>query len=498
MEVKFMKKQLSCLCPVITQVQSQEQTQELKLPDGFPDIGKILGCWGQTVIRGKEWRRTSMNVNGGVMAWVLYAPEEDAIPRVMDAWIPFQTRWEFPESVEDGQIIVKPLLSNLDARNVSARKIILRAGIDLMGLAMEATKMEIAVPGDIPPDVELLTRNYPVDVPVEVGEKQIQLEENLTLPETGENIHRMIGYTLSPSVEETKILANRLVMRGKAVFKLRYLTSDEQLRTMSKEFPFSDYAELDRDYDEHAYAWILPVLTALEVDLAEDMHLMVRASIATQYTVFDRTILEVAEDAYSPRREISVVSESAKLPVLLDNRIVEISADGSDRNLRQPIDMEAFVKHPSLCMDDDGLKICLTGDVQIVQRDEEGALAQQRVRLEGDAGYPSAEQNLIQLWLDDEKEFECTGNDNERYIRNVYCVRTLAYSGEAIKMVSGLNMGEYTEASPDRPSMILRRANDDSLWSLAKKCGSTVDAIRAANHLDEEPEEGRMLLIPVI
>ena len=66
-----------------------------------------------------------------------------------------------------------------------------------------------------------------------------------------------------------------------------------------------------------------------------------------------------------------------------------------------------------------------------------------------------------------------------------------------IPMVTGLEMGELQQPDPNRPSLILRRSGGQSLWELAKAHGSTVDAIRGANRLEEEPDETQMLLIPV-
>ena len=59
-------------------------------------------------------------------------------------------------------------------------------------------------------------------------------------------------------------------------------------------------------------------------------------------------------------------------------------------------------------------------------------------------------------------------------------------------------MGEENRPDPGRPSLILRRAGEGSLWDLAKASGSTVSAIRSANGLEEEPLDDRLLLIPVI
>ena len=65
-------------------------------------------------------------------------------------------------------------------------------------------------------------------------------------------------------------------------------------------------------------------------------------------------------------------------------------------------------------------------------------------------------------------------------------------------MVAGLELGELEEPDPTRPSLILRNAAGESLWSLAKNNGSTVSAILAANGLDGEPGQKQMLLIPVV
>ena len=65
-------------------------------------------------------------------------------------------------------------------------------------------------------------------------------------------------------------------------------------------------------------------------------------------------------------------------------------------------------------------------------------------------------------------------------------------------MVMGLELGEEQARDPDRPSIILRRSDGTRLWDIAKKAGSTVEAIRKANSLEGEPAPGQMLLIPVI
>ena len=82
-------------------------------------------------------------------------------------------------------------------------------------------------------------------------------------------------------------------------------------------------------------------------------------------------------------------------------------------------------------------------------------------------------------------------------LRGESILQTQTSARSGIPMVTGLRIGEEREADPNRPSLILRRAGKGRLWDIAKSTGSTVEAIQAANRLSEEPEESRILLIPV-
>ena len=76
-------------------------------------------------------------------------------------------------------------------------------------------------------------------------------------------------------------------------------------------------------------------------------------------------------------------------------------------------------------------------------------------------------------------------------------VRLVSSARQELTQVTGMTLGEEKEPDPARPSLILCRAGSRSLWQIAKASGSSVEAIRRINELTDEPESGRMLLIPV-
>ena len=497
MEIKFMKKPLKCLQPFFSQIHTQEQTQEIRLPDAYPDIGKILGCWGQVLMRGKEWRSTSMGANGGVMAWVMYAPEDGTQPRVVDVWIPIQCRWDLPENADDGVMTLRPVLTSLDGRGISARKIMVRTCVDTFAQAMRKESLEVAQPPEISDDIQLLTRSYPMELPVEAGEKQVQLEETFSLPGNLPPIRRVICYNLFPDITEKKVLGNRLVFRGQSRLELLYMTDTDEIQHWETEVPFSQYTELDDDYTPGATAWIMPMLTAMELDLTEDKQVNIRAGIAAQYTVFDRSILNVVEDAFSPMRDVVPNTQQMQLPILLDSTEMELQAEGTLQDAERLLSVSPYGEYPTLYLDQDSLQIRMDGQFQTLYQNAQGQMMGDTVRFSSSVPFSSAMENQTHLWMGNPAKPEFLPSADGFSVRSSYPVSMQVYSGQTIPMVTELELGELRQPDPNRPSMILRRVNNEDLWALAKGYGSTVSAIREANQLADEPSDGQMLLIPI-
>ena len=202
MELEFEKEKVSYLGDAVREIQNVEVTQELKLPDGLPDVGRILASWGQEILRGKEWRMDSILLTGGVMVWVLYAPEEGGSAQSLNTWIPFQMKWDLPENTQEGRIRTKCLTRFVDARSVSPQRVMVRCGVGALAEALVPAEAEISRPGEVPEGVELLRSKYPIVLPREAGEKAFFLEEELT-PVGAEKI---LYYTLSPEIQEQKVM----------------------------------------------------------------------------------------------------------------------------------------------------------------------------------------------------------------------------------------------------------------------------------------------------
>ena len=96
MELVFEAQSIDYLRPVFTKAAAQEQTQELIVPDSYPDCGRIVFTGACAVMRGKEARDGSVVVTGGVRAGLLYVPEDGTEPRALSCYLPYSIRVDDP------------------------------------------------------------------------------------------------------------------------------------------------------------------------------------------------------------------------------------------------------------------------------------------------------------------------------------------------------------------------------------------------------------------
>lgn len=498
MELDFLKKPMDCLRQAAWEIKNEEQTQDLKLSETMPDIGRVLGAWGQVLIRGKEWRGSSMNVSGGVLVWILYEPEDGSALQTVETWVPFSLRWDFPQTKQDGSMLINCLLRSVDARSVSARKLLIRTVVCAGGEALEPVKCDLYAPGDLPEDIRLLKKTYPVCVASEAGEKAFILEDELVLPSNMPDAVKLLSCGVLPMIRESKIVAGKAVFRGTVNLHLLYLGVDGIVYTRDFDLPFSQYSELDKEYGEGVKLRVQMAVTDLEPELQGDGRLRIKCGLVGQYVVYDCPLVEVVEDAYSTRRNVSVKLQTIPLLQLLDhtgwNEEVQVTMPDVGG---KSVDVVMLCGHPTAGRTEEGHHLQADGTFQMLYYDQDGKLQS------GAAGWTANQE----LNVDSRCRLMsvCSGESSEQALMGAgdatlsgkLCWEVLTITDSGFDAVCGMEIGEERLSPEDRPSLILCRADQESLWSIAKRCGSTVEAIQEANGFEGEPENGKMLLIPL-
>jgi len=482
------------------ELRSLEQTQELRIPEGMPDVGRVISAWGQVVLRGKEWRDRGLGVNGGVMMWVLYQPEGDAGLQRLESWIPFQERIDMPPSPEDGTIRIQTVLRSADARNVSSRKLMLRCGIGLLVQALVPAQAEIGVPGEMPEDVELLRNRYPMMLVRETGEKTFMVEEELELPGSVSPIDRLVYFQMEPELVDQKVIGSRAIFRGVGNLHMLYWNQEEKLCVYDFQVPFAQYTELDRDYEDEANVSNLLCVTSLELDVGEDGILHLRCAMVSQYTVQDRSVLDLVEDAYSPCRDVTITSEALTLPAILDSSFHTMDLSGKlTGGEGTMVDVSFQPGLPRISRTDSGIQAGAEGRFHALTQDKSGKINAQEDRAEEKYQQNShvTTDTVCFSWRKGAVTSRREGSDWRVDTQMVLDLSSI--SSHSMNVVTAIELGPEREPEEERPSVIIRsKGKNERLWDIAKRCGSTVGAITRINGLEGEPEEDTLLLIPVV
>lgn len=498
MEMQFDKIPVTYLQKLTDQLRTQEQTLEVRLPEGMPDIGRVLGAWGQVIVRGKEWNGDSMAVACGVMVWVLYAPEDEDSVRSVEAWLPFSMKWELPETRHDGKILVSCQLKSVDARSTSARKLMVRATLGAMGQAWQPGQVQLAVPAELPEDVELLKTTYPLMLPQEAGEKAFVLEEQLELPSAGAKAEKVLYYSMQPEIVDKKVMADKVVFRGNGMLHVLYRAEDGRLYTADYDLPFSQYAELDGAYEQEPAVLVCPCVTSVDVALDENGLLQLKAGILGQYLLCERTIVSVVEDAYSPNRTVTLMQEQLQLPAILDWVSQTVHAEQTmQADAQQIVDLAFYPSYAHTERTDTGMCVPLLGQFQMLYYDASGELRSGMSPWEGQWCMNAADNCAVDMQISPVGRPQAVPGTENVQLRGEVGLDAMTTAGQGLTMVTGLALGELEKPDPNRPSLILCRKGNDRLWDVAKRSGSTAERIMQANHLEGEPDSDLILLIPV-
>lgn len=502
MELAFEKNAVDHLQKLVCQVVNQEETAETVVPDSLPDVGRIVGCWGVPVIRSKEWRQSGMGVAGGVTAWVLYVPEDESAPRQVAVYLPFTMKWDFPPTEQEGQMQVSCRLRSIDARMVNSRKILVRASLSCRGEAFCPGQAVFYTLESPPKELEVLRQRLPLQLPTELTEKSFLLDEELELPGGTPAVSQIVAYQIQPALSDAKVLGEKAVFKGSCSLHFLYMTPEDRLAVWDFELPFSQYTELARTYDQEEELQAELVMTGVEVTADEDgRRLRLKCSIVAQCLVLARQTVDLVQDLYSLRHTVTPQVQAIPMKNRLDRQQLREQAEGSfPLNSGTLVDSTVLPDHPKLRREGAEMLVEAPVTCSILYYDEAGLLQGRSVHSACQSRIRLAEGCTCEAACQISGPVQWSVGGGSATVRAGLEVTVDSFGSSDLEMITGAELSEAAKPDPDRPSLIIRAPLPDAtLWDLAKASGSTVEAIRGANHLTQDvPNPEKLLLIPVL
>ncbi len=502
MELAFQQSAVTHLQKLASQTASQEETAEATVPDGLPDVGRVVGCWGVPVIRSKQWQQNTMGISGGITAWVLYVPEDGSAPRQVPAYLSFSMRWDLPHTETQGSMRISCRLKSIDARAINARKILVRASISCQAEAFCPGQTRFYTLENPPKDLEVLRSRLPLLLPTELSEKSFLVDEEIELPGGAPPVAQIIAYQISPVLNDSKVLGEKAVFKGSCGLHLVYMTPEDRLAVWDFDLPFSQYAELEQNYDQEEELQTELIMTGAEVTAGEDgKSLHFTCSLSAQCLVLCRQTVDLVKDMYSLRQTVTPKLQTVPIKSRLDRQNLRVQTETAfPIGGGSLMDCTFLPGLPNTHREGESVVVEAPVWCSIIYYDADGALQGSAGSSAAQAAFPLAEGCPCEAAAVLSGPVQWSMGGGTATVRGTVALTVDSFSNQELTFLSGAELGEPATPDAGRPSLIIRTpAPEEDLWSLAKACGSTIAAIQGANHLTQEAlDTNRLLLIPVL
>ncbi len=503
MELELECTQLSGFETVLDTTVFHEETLEMIVPDAFPDILRIVDTGGTACLRSKEAREGRAEVSGTAKASVLYLPDGGEGPRRLEVSVPFSCAADGANIAEGCAVTAVPRVVAAETRSLNPRKVLVRINLAVC-LRVYAPVTETLCSAAAAPEqagVEQLTEHQTTYLAVCVQEKPFTFSDELPLPAGRPEAEELLGSRFAARCGESKIIGNKLILKGEASLRLLYRAAEGELCSAEFALPFSQILEIS-GAGEEAGSEVDVVLTSAECTLSggDGRSVAVSLGLLAQAVVRESRGVDLLTDLYSTAFDMTAEARPCTLRRLLDQGQRSQSA----RELvetgvlaREVLDASAEVGTVTQSRDGDRITVTAQAAVTVLYRGEDDGLY--AVTRELPVSCP--------LELPGEAACACLCRAGESFatpasggleVRAEVEFRYMALAARQVPVIASAHMEERGGGEEERPSIVLRMAREgERLWDIAKAYGTTISDIRSANDLGEEDRlSDQLLLIP--
>lgn len=500
MELVFQEQQMQYLEQLFHETLTQEQTVELVVPDSEADINRVVDSFGTMLVREKTTAPGSASFTGGVKAGVLYVPEGETNPKLMEAYLPITVRKDLESITQECRVQWDCSVKEVDARMLNGRKVLLRVGVSCRVAAFAPSQLCLYDMEQPPKTLCLHRTNVPMTLTLDTGEKMVSINDEINLPEQSEPIDRVLKVLFRMEQGENKIVGNKALFKGTVHLHTLYRGADGSLYPFDGELPFSQYIELSQDWDEQEMQVQLALANAeVEPDgQMECRRLLVAINLVAQCVVLGKRNVCYLSDAYDLEQELDAQWQSTRVLGRLDSQQFRDTLTGTmPVPANRVLDVWAYAQDVMQQRNGEELNLQYGATCNVLYYDETGILQGKIVRLNQTQTITLASSASCKPMCSIESPVSCQGGA-QPLLRCQMCLSADSFAQQELRAIVGGSL-QPSRWSEERPSLILRRVQpEESLWSIAKSNRTTVQRLMEANELSTDvPPEGQMLLIPM-
>ena len=475
-------------------VTTHEETAETSLPDYCATASRILDATGLLLVREKQ--PSEGLVRGEVRVSILYLSEETEGLQSVTVMVPFSCEMSDPRLRECRMLQVHSRLLLCEAKPITGRKLYLRVipELTVLGFGRKTLRLCCGAEGR---GLQTQREKQTLSLLAALEERSCTTAQEFDMGSGG--AEEILLSRMLPRVTGSQQIGSKLVVKGEMDISALIRRADRKLCRIEQTVPFSQILD----------GITIPADSAIRVDAAPaewDLRLVrgegicrmgLTARITLQVFAYQQREACYITDLYSTccaiKAQVETVSVAQRSsPVCVREWAEELLESGQGTLFAY---MTAFDCGSPIPRCEDGqTELSATVRMRILYQDENETPVMAERSREITAhmeGCPDM------VWLDSGVP-ELQGNAGSCRLRVPVCFCASVCDTAELQTIAAVE--DAPEWDPQqRPSLVLRRPRaGESLWDIAKQHGSSEEAIRRCNHLEEDALPKDMLLIPIL
>ncbi len=481
---------------------------DITLPDYCPDVLRILKCTITPCVIAAKHTGDRVGADGNALVQILYADEENNLCAYTQSY-PFSGYAE-TGGERTGALFADARVSYVNCRAVNRRRVEVHGMLRLSFRLCAVTKQTI-VNGIADENVQTKTETVSYSDLTSCVCKQFPVSETAELPQGAPPMQRMIHASAAPILQETKIIQGKLLLKGEIPVRAIYCAEENggECETFDYTIPLNQVVEAAGVTDDCDCAVCLRIVSAefpVRADAENAPRLLdVNLVLCAEIQAFRPAQTDCITDAYSVAGTLDAAYETLRFC----KRKQQVRETFT---CREQMDLSA--------LDAKQITALWFGDVNLQKKVSDGrrtlsgCVPACMLLLDGDGRPLFCEREFrfdyafpASVGADD-CVLPCVViggqscgaiSDGKAEIRAEFILTADVFDAQQRRVMVSASLAEDSASTDRCAAMIVYFADcEESVWEIARKYGTTADAIKTENGITTDTVEcGKPIMIPV-
>lgn len=326
MELCLSKKTLPYKRKIFDHTAEHTEENDIIVPDYLPDIGKVVEVESCVHVKDEIAEKDEVILCCELVHTILYLPEKSNCIRSIVTRGTFRHSFKARQLPAGVDVCGCAKVEQCDCRVTNSRKLRITCQISVGAVVYEDAVLELpcGLSEEMEREAEIRHRGLEFFLPVELGRKLFDLEEELELPQGKQPVVELLQSKGSLLVKEVKSEKGKVSVRGCAVLQILFLTNSEtgEVDHMEWELPFFQTIDVRGAKEGQMVDVDLRMLgqnvKTYENDEGEGRILRLEMAICATATVYEQGQELVMQDGYAIGGKLDIKYQEMTLPQLDD------------------------------------------------------------------------------------------------------------------------------------------------------------------------------------